>query len=49
MQPELFISEREVALNAPTNKFSKGTTLNSDGEDDRWRRSVQTFTAAAPV
>lgn len=40
MQPDLFVNGRGVALNAPTNRMSRGTTLNSDGEVHDRRRKM---------
>lgn len=39
-QPDVFVSGRGVALNAPTNRLSRGTTLNSDGPVHDERRKM---------
>ena len=40
MQPDVFLSGRGVALNAPTNRLGRGTTLNSDGLAHDERRKL---------
>ena len=40
MTPDVFLSGRGVALNAPTNRLGKGTTLNSDGHEHDERRKM---------
>jgi cytochrome P450 len=49
LQPDVFVSGRGVALNAPINKLSKGTTLNSDGQvhDDRRKMLAHRLTPKA--
>jgi cytochrome P450 len=40
LQPDVFVSGQGVALNSPTNRLSKGTTLNSDGQVHEQRRRM---------
>jgi cytochrome P450 len=49
MKPDVFASGRGVALNAPTNRLSKGTTLNSDGlaHDERRKMLAHRLTPKA--
>ncbi|MDX1892059.1 cytochrome P450 [Mycolicibacterium sp. 050158] len=40
LHPDSFVSGRGVALNSPTNRMSRGTTLNSDGQVHERRRKM---------